>query len=376
MTRNFLPLRVPVTFRTSPSGRHITVNGSPLTAPATLTSWAGFRVRVAVPGQTDARGRTFGFGSWSDGGAAAHTFVTPPAATTLIARLSPRGLQATYFDGPGLSGTAVHRLDPRIDFDFGTGAPAAGIGPDTFSARWTGQVVAGFSETYRFTTRADDGVRLWIDGRLVVDGWAGSGPATRSGTAALKAGVPAAIAVEYREQSGNAAVRLSWSSPSQHSQVVPVNRLRPAYAINFQPGGRPVPPGYRPDVGLPFGRRAGFGGGWNRDNSGAMRDRDAARSPDQRYDTLAFMPPGVSWEFALTPGRYRVHAVSGDPASTGAQYDVRAEGAALVRRASTDARRWIEGRTDVTVFDGRLTLTSGPAARSNAINFLEVELVP
>jgi hypothetical protein len=129
-------------------------------------------------------------------------------------------------------------------------------------------------------------------------------------------------------------------------------------------------------VGFVFTRAAGLALGWNRNNTRNARDRGAAISPDQRYDTLTFVPPGAAWELALSPGLYHLHAVSGDPAFTGAQYDVLAEGVVLVRGSSTTARRWIDGRADVTVSDGRLTLTSGPTARNNALNFLEVELAP
>lgn len=76
------------------------------------------------------------------------------------------GLQGEYFDALGFAGPATTRVDAAVDFGWGQGVPAAGLGPDTFSVRWTGQVVPEFSETYTFATASDDGVRLWDDGRL------------------------------------------------------------------------------------------------------------------------------------------------------------------------------------------------------------------
>src|SRR6185436_18128129 len=75
------------------------------------------------------------------------------------------GLAATYVDTATLTGASVSRVDPTIDFVWGTGSPAAGIAADTFSARWTGEIMPQFSQTYTFYTVSDDGVRLWVNGQ-------------------------------------------------------------------------------------------------------------------------------------------------------------------------------------------------------------------
>ena len=137
-----------------------------MTGPTTLTSWAASVCRSPCRLQSDGSGRTYGFDSWSDGGAATHTYVTPQNPATLTANLSLRGLQGAYFDGLGFTGTRVDRLDPSIGFDWGTGAPVAGIGADTFSVRWSGQVSPRYSQTYTFSTTSDDGVRLWVNAAL------------------------------------------------------------------------------------------------------------------------------------------------------------------------------------------------------------------
>ena len=73
------------------------------------------------------------------------------------------GLNATYFDYTDLSGPLAERIDQQIDFDWHQTEPVPGTGDD-FSVRWTGVITPEFSEEYTFTTRADDGVRLWVDG--------------------------------------------------------------------------------------------------------------------------------------------------------------------------------------------------------------------
>ena len=52
------------------------------------------------------------------------------------------GLSATYYDNINFTGTTVSRIDPTVNFNWGAGSPAAGIGIDTFSVRWTGEVLA------------------------------------------------------------------------------------------------------------------------------------------------------------------------------------------------------------------------------------------
>ncbi|MBO3095605.1 PQQ-dependent sugar dehydrogenase [Cellulomonas dongxiuzhuiae] len=228
VTRDLQPRKVAVTFATSPAGRTLTVNGETVTGPTTVTSWAGLDLQLAVPTQADAQGVPYVFDRWSDGSTTAtRTWRTPASATTLTASLSQRGLLGRYFDTADLTGTSVTRVDPTVSFDWAAGSPLAGIAADTFSVRWTGSVVPRYSETYTFSTRSDDGVRLWVDGTLVIDQWTRHAARVDSGTVALRAGQAVPIRLEYFEGQGQASVQLRWSSTSQAAEVVPAARLRP-----------------------------------------------------------------------------------------------------------------------------------------------------
>jgi hypothetical protein len=141
---------------------------------------------------------------------------------------APSGnLKGEYFDNINLSGTRVERNDAAIDFDWSTGSPVAGIGPDTFSVRWTGLVKAPQSETVTFITESDDGVRLWVNGQLLVDNWTDHGVTENSGSIALQAGKYYAIQLEYYENTVGALIRLSWQSPSTPRQVIPASAFLP-----------------------------------------------------------------------------------------------------------------------------------------------------
>ncbi len=106
VTRDVLPRKVALTFATSPAGRQVVVAGATYTGPSTLTSWEGHTIAVDVPAQADG----WTFQSWSDGGAAAHSFATPAAATTYTATFvrttTPAGLVAAYGLDAG-SGSSV-----------------------------------------------------------------------------------------------------------------------------------------------------------------------------------------------------------------------------------------------------------------------------
>jgi PA14 domain len=148
------------------------------------------------------------------------------------ARPMGTGLRGDYFDGveleAGVTGTLdLRRVDATIDFDWGTGRPSLAVDDDYFSVRWTGQVMALFSEPYTFTTSTDDGVRLWVNGVLLIDRWMNQTAVIQSTPIALVAGRRYDIKMEYFEATGTARAKLSWASTSQPMEIVPAACLFP-----------------------------------------------------------------------------------------------------------------------------------------------------
>jgi hypothetical protein len=150
---------------------------------------------------------------------------------TIIPRDRGCGLLGTYFRTNHLTEPALARLDAVIDFDWMSNEPAPGLS-HPFSIRWTGFIEARYAETYRLYLPSDDGVRLWIDDRLVLDNWSIQSfteNEKRYGVFTFaddRLRVP--IRLEYFEQFSLAAVRLSWQSPNQPREVVPASALYPA----------------------------------------------------------------------------------------------------------------------------------------------------
>jgi hypothetical protein len=146
---------------------------------------------------------------------------------------APGGLVGEYFDNADFTGLRAARIDPTLDFDWGTGAPWPGFAPDTFSARWSGYLLTpAVSGAYTFHARSDDGVRLWLAGQLVIDQWSSQGGAESAVTVPLVGGQSYPIHVEYYENAGPALLQLSWQPPGGVKEVLPAAQLRPAQDCN------------------------------------------------------------------------------------------------------------------------------------------------
>ena len=123
-------------------------------------------------------------------------------------------LQGDYFADPTLTRRVASRQDAAIEFDWGLGSPLLGVPADQFSVRWTGRLQAPETGEYELATVADDGVRLWLDGKLLIDDWNQHAPEYHSGRIALEAGRWYALRLEYYDEILGASVKLRWTLPS------------------------------------------------------------------------------------------------------------------------------------------------------------------
>jgi hypothetical protein len=147
------------------------------------------------------------------------------AVTVGPAGSSGDGLKGEYYDNMDLTAFKLSRTDRTVSFNWGTGSPASTIGVDTYSVRWTGEVKARYSQLYTFYTNTDDGVRLWVNGQLLIDKWVNQAATQWSGTIALTAGRRYAIRMEYFDNTGDGLASLQWSSASQVKEVIPQGQL-------------------------------------------------------------------------------------------------------------------------------------------------------
>ncbi|MEV0260170.1 alpha-L-fucosidase [Streptomyces sp. NPDC050617] len=162
----------------------------------------------------------------------------PPNPTATVIELTVRtprpaprghgsGLRADIFANDTLSGPpALTRIDRTINYAWKfSGSPAPSIPADHFSTRWTGSIQPRFSDTYTFTTVSDDTARVWIDGRLLIDNTKPHDATIDKASIPLRAGHKYAIRVEHTEQTGEATMKLLWSTPNQPQEIVPTTQL-------------------------------------------------------------------------------------------------------------------------------------------------------
>ena len=121
------------------------------------------------------------------------------------------GLLGEYFAGPEPEGQpAARRMDPRVDFRWTFLPPAPGLGTDWYSVRWTGSLIGPETGPRRIGVEGNDGFRLWLDGRLIVDRWRKGSHRTVSADVRLEKGKAYDLRLEFHEPVRNGEVRLVW----------------------------------------------------------------------------------------------------------------------------------------------------------------------
>ena len=119
--------------------------------------------------------------------------------------------QASYWNNTTLSGPPVLNQEERsLDYAWGVGSPHPSVNSDNFSARWA-RYIDVTSGDYTFTAVSDDGIRVRIDGDLIIDAWWDHSATQFTGTKSLGAGHHL-VEVEYYEKSGDAVAKLSWQA--------------------------------------------------------------------------------------------------------------------------------------------------------------------
>ncbi len=174
---------------------------------------------------------------------------TPRPSTTPTPSLPEQAWEGEYHDNPTLSGDPVlSRQDETLDFDWGDGSPDRRIPTDHFSAYWRGRWT--FKEgNYRFYAYVDDGVRLWVDGELLIDQWHDQAAAQYHADVSLSAGEHE-VEVAYYENVGQALLRVWW----EHQGTYP--DWRGAYYDNVELEGEPALVRNDKDISFDWGTRA------------------------------------------------------------------------------------------------------------------------
>lgn len=137
------------------------------------------------------------------------------AAPEVRAQTAPaiNGLKGDYYEGLDFEKLVLTRRDATIDFDWGHQSPAPGMPAEYFSVRWTGWLVPPTSGEYTFHVTVDDGVRLWLNDKLLMNEWRGQPVSTYTATVTLRAGEPYRLRVDYCQYRLDTRVFVNWALP-------------------------------------------------------------------------------------------------------------------------------------------------------------------
>jgi beta-glucosidase len=137
-----------------------------------------------------------------------------PIETKYFAKIDDsgqKGMVGQYFNNMELEGKPVlTRIDSIINFRWGERSPAGEVPNDQFSVRWTGKIIPPETRVFSLGTRTDDGARLYLDNKLLLEDWTDHGEKPNKANIELKAGKEYKIVFEYYDNGLGATARLVW----------------------------------------------------------------------------------------------------------------------------------------------------------------------
>jgi hypothetical protein len=150
------------------------------------------------------------------------------------------GVKAEYFAGIIPQGVpCLTRIEPGIDNNWGNGEVACDRS-DQVSARWTADLAIPANDTYTFYTTNDNGVRLYLDRRRIIDYWIDSGVRDHNSQPQILEEGFYPLVMEWYHNSGPAVAQLFWETPTMGRQIIPPEQLRPS-RLQPQPGEETAP---------------------------------------------------------------------------------------------------------------------------------------
>lgn len=139
--------------------------------------------------------------------------LTGPPAVAQGAAPAGDGLRGDYYDGRDFNTLVASQRDAAIDFDWHHENPVPGLPAEDFSVRWTGWLVPPATGHYVLRLTVDDGARLWLDGRQLLNEWRGQSLSYYDIPLDLQAGQAYALRLDYCQYAWSTRVLLAWQRP-------------------------------------------------------------------------------------------------------------------------------------------------------------------
>jgi outer membrane protein OmpA-like peptidoglycan-associated protein len=129
------------------------------------------------------------------------------------------GLWGEYYNGPNFDTRVTGRLDPWLHFNWARHRPA-GVNDEYFTVRWTGRLFVPEAGTYTFLATVDDGVRLWLNGRQLLNEWRRQVSQTYSAEVELAGNTYYDLRIEYYNDWLEGHFKLEWKAPENATGVL------------------------------------------------------------------------------------------------------------------------------------------------------------
>ncbi|MFA6356764.1 MAG: glycoside hydrolase family 3 C-terminal domain-containing protein [Candidatus Omnitrophota bacterium] len=162
------------------------------------------------------------------------TPIDPKYVYTMYEGKKQNGFLGEYFSNRDLNGTpALKRVDKQISFVWGGNGPDSNFPSDGFSVRWTAKLVPPKTAEYEISLMSDDGSRLYLDGKEVIDNWRDHGEETKTATVMLEAGKEYDLRAEFYENGGMASVKIGWDTQEETTNAAVEAAKKSDIAIIF-----------------------------------------------------------------------------------------------------------------------------------------------
>lgn len=154
--------------------------------------------------------------------------ILPPPAATIPAELlrtpdGQPGLAGQYFEGENFETPKSRFVDLKVDHTWPdpplAEIPAGLANLQHFSAKWEGTITAPEDGEYEIGLEGNDGFRLTLDGKTVVEDWAAGSARYKGATITLGKGQAVKVGIDYYQIDGNRVLRLAWRRPSERQAI-------------------------------------------------------------------------------------------------------------------------------------------------------------
>ncbi|GAB3771904.1 PA14 domain-containing protein [Spirosoma horti] len=153
---------------------------------------------------------------------------------TLVSALAQQGLKGEYYTGTNFERKVYTRMDPQLNYNWRGRSPAPGLSESYYSIRWTGKLLAPASGEYRFYAKVDDGIRIWVGNKLVVNSWQLNDSKDFSGRVILEAGHFYDLRIDYFNDMLEGEIYLYWQRPdAKRTSLNPFNQTGELITTNY-----------------------------------------------------------------------------------------------------------------------------------------------